>query len=477
MPTTYRIYGNSDPSSEGFETPDEIKAYIAGGIFKESQGRYRYSQRFFADRIILSHKGRAYGHFDIDHPEEPTDEDRRKYSKTKQVFVVTKSTLYEKPVQLYRKTGSPDAERFKYKVGHPGLEIFEDDFNKILADAGTLQPFWPNDEAGSIERRYCRICYNSNGWRKPDGSAGEVTASYYAQHGFGHEEWLFNYEWCIDGYKYGFLQPFTKRLANYQGKTFSIILYTKKGGHRLLAGTISKVYVPHDDELASAFGQIEANGWFEQMREDVLALRDTNVDALAGNEPGLIINVRFRPEDVVLYEPMPEFPAGSKPTTTDRYELLLGDDGELPSIKHSPTPKKRSELQYLRAAQKGTPVDPAHTRLQNKLYDWLCEMHGPDAVRLELEWVDLQLTEGGTVTFFEIKTDSSAKRCIRNALGQLFEYSTYATESKAHKWMIVGDPTPTQDDADYLKHLRSLYNIPLFYAQFDWKTGSLRPPI
>jgi hypothetical protein len=474
MTSTYRIYGNSDPSPEGFPTPESIQDYIGGGIFNEHQGRYRYSQATFADKIVLSRKGIAYGHFDLARAEDPTQHDLASYSKTKKAFTVTKSTLYDTPVKLFRKSSpSSGPQSFRYKVGQAGLEISERDFNKILREAGKVEVFEPGADGAN---RYCRICYNSNGWRKPSGTADEHGSTYYGQHGFGHEEWLFNYEWCINGFKYGFLQPINRNLTTYQGSTFSLKLYTNLAGRSFYAGTIDRVYVPHDDELEVAFDEMRANGWFEQMRTDVAALPRGDVNALTGDIPSAVINVRFDPADVKLILDMPEFSVGSKPMSTAYYMLLHDDGASPPRFSGSDGPKKRSELQFLRAAQQGTSVDPAHARLQNKLYDWLCEQHGSKAVGLEVEFVDLRLTLGDEITFFEIKTDSSAKRCIRNAIGQLFEYAKYATESKAHRWIVVGDPVPTASDGDYLKHLRDEYGIPLYYAQFDWESGSIGEP-
>lgn len=174
---------------------------------------------------------------------------------------------------------------------------------------------------------------------------------------------------------------------------------------------------------------------------------------------------------------MPEFIPGSKPAIAHHYVLLHDDDEKLPNARQSLPPTKRSELQFLRAAQQGAVVDPMHARLQNKLYDWLCAKHGKETVGLEVDFVDLRLTLSEKTTFFEIKTDPTAKRCIRNALGQLFEYSAYPAETKADQWIVVGDPMPTADDAEYLKHLRTAFQLPIFYAQFDWETGSLHNPI
>jgi len=333
----------------------------------------------------------------------------------------------------------------------------------------------PDQLEARYDRRYCRLCYNLNGWTKPSGTA-EETATYFAQNGFGHEEWLFRYEWCLNGQKYGFLQPFTRHLAKYQGSTFSLKLTTTYRGHTFFVGTISKVYVPQDDELAEAFQQFEANRWLDQMKEEVAAV-DGRVAALGGNAPNLILNVRFDPADVVFHKDMPVFPEGSKPTLAPYYNLYEDDDAPLPTIAESLTPKKREELQFLRAAQQGTVVNPVHARLQNRLYDWLCQIHGADAVGFEVDFVDLRVTLPGQITFYEIKTDSSAKRCIRNALGQLFEYSIYPSATKADEWIVVGDPVATADDVAYVAYLRSQFGLPIYYARFDWPSGSLGEPV
>src|SRR5262249_9746796 len=100
MPS-YRIFGNSDASAEGFPNERSIREYIRGGIFTEEHGRYRYSKKPYANTIVLSYEGYAHGHFDITSAVAPTAEDIHSYSKTKNVFLVNQATLYEKPVRLY----------------------------------------------------------------------------------------------------------------------------------------------------------------------------------------------------------------------------------------------------------------------------------------------------------------------------------------------------------------------------------------
>jgi len=80
--------------------------------------------------------------------------------------------------------------------------------------------------------KYCRICWNTLNWRLPSGDARlyEVSDSYVASHGFGFEEWLFNFDWLLSGYnpvdnrehRYAFLQPISSSRHLLVGETFSI---------------------------------------------------------------------------------------------------------------------------------------------------------------------------------------------------------------------------------------------------------------
>lgn len=327
------------------------------------------------------------------------------------------------------------------------------------------------------DHRYCRICYNSEGWRRPTGDADETTGSYYATNGFGHEEWLFNYEWCINGYKYGFLQPFNG-ITKHRGKWFSLKLYRNFGGRSLFAGTISKLYAPHTDELRTVYDQMKAKGWTAQMYDDVSRLKRRNLEALNTDVPELFINVRFRREHVRLSDERLEYPPGSKPRKTERYRLLHDKDGNwIPEPENIPELDDPEPLLIRRAAQEAIFVDLAHRRLQVKLHRWLCQKYGRQAVGIEIADVDLRVTLPEGTTFYEIKMATTAKKCIREALGQLLEYAVYPTAAKASKWVVVGDPAPTPEDIAYLTHLRTVYNMPICYAQFEWEPVSLREPV
>ena len=327
-----------------------------------------------------------------------------------------------------------------------------------------------------MKNKYCRICWNTDGWRKPSGAANETGNSYVAQNGFGHEEWLFNYEWCLNGYKYGFLQPINKYRDTFEGETFSATLYAKTQSFTLLVATINTVYVPPLEELRHAFRQMISRGWLNQMREDVTAVGGQLAD-LENPTPHLVINVRFKPDDVVFHDPMPDFPLDHKISKLHRYQAYDWDHSNISVLDHAPVRSHddptRSELPQLRAAQQATTVDPKHVRLQNRLYHTLCKRYGNGAVAYEQDFVDLKVLVPGTSIFIEIKTDPSARTCIRNAIGQLLEYSMYPPAKRADQLVVVGDAPANADDLAYLQHLRSQYSLPIFYAQFFWENNDI----
>jgi hypothetical protein len=56
---------------------------------------------------------------------------------------------------------------------------------------------------------------------------------------------------------------------------------------------------------------------------------------------------------------------------------------------------------------------------------------------------------------------------IREALGQLLEYNYYGWRSPAHRWFIVLDSPPSEQDMKYVRTLASKKLLPLFLC---WKS-------
>lgn len=337
-------------------------------------------------------------------------------------------------------------------------------------------------------RKYCRICWNTRYWREPTGEAAtmETGKTYARENGFGHEEWLFNFAWLQPQpmalerqVKYGFLQPIGKFHSRYAGETFDVLVYTVgPDQERIAVARIKNLYVPQEPELETARRAISKEGWLRQMEEDLSAL-GISTSAFEGPATNLI-NVRFDPEDVSFFEPRIVFPREHKVYRINRYQPIDWDDGfpeeamatgDGPPTRAGGSP--RSEELRLRAAVEGTTYSPRHIIMQNALYEHLCEVHGRDAVQYEQTFVDLAVRTNGGAVYFEIKIAPTAKRCVREALGQLLEYGIYPDKLRANKLVIVGDGAPTGDDQRYLKHLRERFGLPIQYRQWLWPRRKL----
>jgi hypothetical protein len=114
-----------------------------------------------------------------------------------------------------------------------------------------------------------------------------------------------------------------------------------------------------------------------------------------------------------------------------------------------------------------------HNELQNAMLDYLNNDSKNKYVRAEVNNVDITVeTVAGERIFYELKT-SDVKQAIRSAVGQLLEYCHYPNKTKANKLIIVTKFVPGEKDIAYLKQLRTLYNIPIYYQQFDMEKKEL----
>ena len=325
-----------------------------------------------------------------------------------------------------------------------------------------------------MKDKLCRICWNMNGWRRPSGTSKESGKSFVAEYRFGMEEWLFNYEWCIGGKKFGYLTPIKRFRKTYEGNLFSATLYTRIEGRTLVAAEIRDIYVPTLKELRMASTEFRKRGWLRQMRRDIVAVGADPIGLTESRQPEGKFNICFDPDKVTMFDPMPEI-EGNKLMRYHPYDLVSGALGKIEGnddAENDDDPTRSDHLRK-RASQKATIIDPQHVRLQNKLYCALCKQFGAKRVHYERNYVDLMIIEKNGPTYFEIKTDSTARKCIRNALGQLLEYSCYPSDNRATKLIVVGDAPVTEDDKKYLKLLRRQFSLPIHYAQFNWEKGNI----
>lgn len=122
-------------------------------------------------------------------------------------------------------------------------------------------------------------------------------------------------------------------------------------------------------------------------------------------------------------------------------------------------------------AEKDLNILLRHNDLQYRLYKELSEIYGKKNVGAEVNVngssIDLVVKREDEYWFYEIKTASTVKACIRQALGQIMEYSYWPGHQQATKLVIAGEPMPTEEESKYLDFLREEFDIPIEYREIN----------
>ena len=126
--------------------------------------------------------------------------------------------------------------------------------------------------------------------------------------------------------------------------------------------------------------------------------------------------------------------------------------------------------------EKTIEMDLLHRRMQKAIKEILIA-EGYHRVYLEEGHVDIKaFTTDGTKHFFEVKT-FDAKQSIREALGQILEYSHYPTMTRAEKLFIIGPEKPDEKDVLYMKLLRDKYHLPVWFRWYSQEDNQLHKEI
>lgn len=125
-----------------------------------------------------------------------------------------------------------------------------------------------------------------------------------------------------------------------------------------------------------------------------------------------------------------------------------------------------------KAATARTKASQLHNDIQNRLYTYLCNQVGADHVGTELDTgngttIDVVVQKNGKTTFYEIKTSTSVRASIRQAIPQLLEYAYWPDGKRADELVIVSHLPISAGAQRYLAFLHQEFRLPLTYRQFD----------
>lgn len=377
-------------------------------------------------------------------------------------------------------------------------EINISDINVILDSFDYLIEAYEKVEFGeqTIEKRISRLTWNTNGWIKPSGPEGKSKNkdTHEGQFGYGHEEWLLDVSKLIDGYHYGFLEPIRKQQQAYINKTYNVWLYSidNISKKRYWVGEINKVEVIDNIEAESIKDIYIQNEWHQEMESQIIEC-DANADGFSDWNGVDLFNVRFLPTDLKFNSDYYELPKENKIYDQSRYSFanyseeltpikaekgfIFNSDNEN-NVENNET-SKIGTTRYDREP-KAIEVTYVHKAICDEIKAKFVEQFGYENVSTENHAgygnnrIDIVVKDNNEYIFYEIKAYNSSRASIREALGQLLEYSYWVNKDNANKLVIVSQKLGDLDDSKkYIKHLREKFQLPLYFQTFDLTSKEL----
>jgi hypothetical protein len=149
-----------------------------------------------------------------------------------------------------------------------------------------------------------------------------------------------------------------------------------------------------------------------------------------------------------------------------------------PSDEWVPGRTKKRSRTTMSTAARVLDKDLRHNDIQDALGAYLEDKHGKKCVRDECPTgngtkIDIVVKKGERRVYYEIKVGANAQSCIRQALGQLLEYSYWPGARRAEKLVVVGEPERDRHAEAYIRDLRKRFKLPVEYQQFDMEKGKL----
>lgn len=372
-------------------------------------------------------------------------------------------------------------------------EISINDIETILNTFDYLLPLYESVqfEKKLKEKRIARLCWNDNGWIMPSGKYGKSKhiGSHEAKYGYGHEEWLFDTGKLIGGYHYGFLEPVRQQQDAFTGNTYDVGLFTidERTKKRYWIGGITNAEVLNENDANKIKREYIKRKWLTEMEMQIKA-SGANPKGFSDWKGVDLFNIRFLPADLKLNDRYQEIPKDNPIIEQSRYTFAYLRDEFKFSISEGPdnftfghrdsvvekSENGRPEIKTYIREPKAVEIVYLHKEISRRLTEELEKKYGKGNVSPEnlagygANRIDIVVKDIDDFIFFEIKTYPTLKSSIREAIGQLMEYSLWPDQLKAKRLIVITQPHPDFEKAKtYFKHIRDTYNLPLYYQSYD----------
>jgi hypothetical protein len=150
--------------------------------------------------------------------------------------------------------------------------------------------------------------------------------------------------------------------------------------------------------------------------------------------------------------------------TIKKFEFPSDDSTDYPAIPFTTTAT---------LTQQQIDISLRHNQLQVALLNQLRQEYGKDNVRKEVPSgvgtrIDVVVRQDNDkYWFYEIKNSHSSRACLREAIGQLLEYSHWPGTQEAEYLIVVGETPIDEDGMNYLRKLKERFCLPIEYKHIE----------
>ena len=344
-----------------------------------------------------------------------------------------------------------------------------------------------NFSSKTIDRRLMRLTWNENNWEHPSkkkwrkSDQGKKGVAYEKQYGFGHEEWLFDSRFRLNGYQYGYIRG-VGGMSEEEEFLDEIQLFTidENTKNRYLIGILHNVEIIDGYEEELKLIQPVIDRYTGAMSNE---LKASKADFKHFEKTGFRPNVKFKWSDAIIYnDKIPcKYLEGYKYNRFQPFilnEILQKNLSRYIVTKNTfnfQSGKGKHPHEYeVNAIGGKSKVKRPHTQIVDDLYDYLFKVNKINEAQLSKEktkvgsaTIDLVIQETEGYHIFEAKTRSTGLKNIREALGQILEYAYLDQSIKIKQLTIVGPANLDEVEMEYFKKIKSLFKIPLDYWAYE----------
>lgn len=368
------------------------------------------------------------------------------------------------------------------------------DVSFILTTFDALLPIYrycvlEDSQAIKSSRIFTRLTSNDNNWEIPSthkwntNNQGKKSVAFEHQYGFGHEEWLLNPRYNIGGYQYGYIRGIGNAKAG-DTEFDEVHLYTVKTDLKTkdvyYIGVIKNVIVIRDNEIEQKTIKPIIDLFYNDMLREV--------DEINGDTAGLrkfrhIAVVKFKMTDVHLYdEPMfqPEFdlytykrfqPYSLSVPLNEIFELNL----RLEDSVFTPGKSTQTGVYDRKNKASSKTIIKLHAEIVDALEQYLAPNYSIQNDNLSIEMTRFHgniadvvaETSDRSIIIYEIKTSSSGRRNLREAIAQLLDYALHAKPLEVKKIVIVSPCKLNKMELEFLHAMKKHIKVKLEYLHYD----------